>query len=166
MLKNSAKIKLFLVASKFFHSFFFSCNFLLLYSHFEKRILRIFCLYVLYGCDFHRWLHIFLFYILLKNKWLKWFSILFPLWNSVESVGKYDFTYIELVSIKKLFTFSLANYHFFCNLPPSIENIWTISFLFCEYSTFFNKSLFKNNSNNGIVSFSKEISIQVQLFGS
>ncbi len=42
---------------------------------------------------------------------------------SVESGGKYDFTYIELVSIKKLFTFSLANYHFFCNLPPSIENI-------------------------------------------
>ena len=36
---------------------------------------------------------------------------------SVESGGKYDFTYIEL------FTFSLANYHFFCNLPPSIENI-------------------------------------------
>ena len=33
-----------MVASKFFHSFFFSCNFLLLYSHFEKRILRIFCL--------------------------------------------------------------------------------------------------------------------------
>ena len=48
MLKNSAKIKLFLVASKFFHSFFFSCNFLLLYFHFEKRISRIFYLYCNY----------------------------------------------------------------------------------------------------------------------
>jgi len=37
--------------------------------------------------------------------------------------GKYDFTYIELLSIKKLFTFSLADYQFFCNLPPSIKNI-------------------------------------------
>ena len=163
MLKNSAKIKLFLVASKFFHSFFFSCNFLLLYSHFEKRISQIFYLYVIIWLWFSQMVtHFFILYIIEKQM----IKMILYTFSSVESGEKYNFAYIELVSIKKLFTFSLANYHFFCNLPPSIENIWTISFLFCEYSTFFNKSLFKNNSNNGIVSFSKEISIQVQLFGS
>ena len=84
-----------MVASKFFHSFFFSCNFLLLYSHFEKRILRIFCLYVLYGCDFYRWSHIFFILYIIANQMIKISHYTF---FSVEFCGIWGKNMILLIS--------------------------------------------------------------------